>query len=105
MRAVTFAGVRRVLVADVADPTLVEPTDAVIELELAGLCGSDLHPYEGREVGIDVGTTMGHELTGRLIEVGSDVRSFRAGDAVMSPFSTSCGACGPCSRGLSARCT
>jgi len=104
MKAATFQGVRRVAVTEKAEPRLRDPGDALVAVELAGLCGSDLHPYRGREVGLDPGTTLGHELTGRVVEVGEAVRWFRPGDAVMSPFTTVCGTCGPCRRGLSARC-
>lgn len=104
MKAATFQGVGSVAVRDKPQPRIVAPGDVLVRVELAGLCGSDLHPYRGREVGLDVGTTMGHELTGRVVEVGTGVRRFRVGDAIMSPFTTSCGVCGPCRRGLSARC-
>lgn len=104
MRAVTFAGVRRVAVVEKPEPSPIAATDAVVEVELAGLCGSDLHPYRGHEVGIEAGTTMGHEFTGRVVALGQGVRGLQEGDPVVSPFSTSCGACGPCRRGLSSRC-
>lgn len=104
MRAVTFAGIRSVAVVDRPPPEVVDPHDAVVEVELAAICGSDLHPYEGRERGLDVGATMGHELTGRVVAVGDAVTGVAPGDAVMSPFSTSCGACATCRRGLSSRC-
>jgi len=105
MRAVTFTGLRAVDVVDRPSPELVDPSDAIVEVELAGICGSDLHPYEGRERGLDLGTTMGHELTGRVVAVGDEVVTLAPGDAVMSPFSTSCGVCPSCRRGLSARCS
>lgn len=105
MKAATFGGIERTVFREKPEPEIVEPTDAIVEVEIAGLCGSDLHPWSGRERGMDPGTTMGHELTGRVIAAGSDVRGFRPGDLVLSPFSTSCGVCGPCARGLSARCT
>lgn len=104
MQAATFQGVRQVRVLDKPEPQVLDPGDAVVEVELAGLCGSDLHPYRGNEVGIEAGTTMGHEFTGRVVEIGSAVRRIRPGDRVLSPFSTACGVCGPCRRGLSSRC-
>src|SRR5512147_2893976 len=104
MRACTFRGILDAAVVEKAEPVLVDPSDAVVRIELCGLCGSDLHPWSGREKGLDPGTTMGHEFTGRVVAAGDAVRRFRPGDAVMSPFSTSCGSCGPCGRGLSARC-
>ncbi len=105
MRAATFQGIERIAVIEKAEPSVLEPDDAIVEVEICGLCGSDLHPYSGRERGLDAGTTMGHEFTGRVVAAGAEVRRFRPGDPVLSPFSTSCGTCGPCRRGLSARCT
>jgi threonine dehydrogenase-like Zn-dependent dehydrogenase len=102
--AATFRGVRDVIVREKPEPRIETPSDVIVEVELAGLCGSDLHAYRGRELGIDAGTTLGHELTGRIIATGGAVERFRVGDAVVSPFTTSCGACGPCHRRLSARC-
>ncbi len=57
-------------------PSIVEPGDALVRVRAAGICGSDLHPYFGRERGLDVGTVMGHELLGEVVEVGADVRAF-----------------------------
>ena len=71
---------------------------------MAGICGSDLHVYHGRETGLDKGTVMGHEFVGAVVEAGSAVRRIRAGDAVVSPFTTSCGRCFYCRAGLTARC-
>jgi alcohol dehydrogenase len=88
----------------VPDPAIQDPTDAVVEVDLAGLCGSDLHPFFGRERGLDPGTIMGHEFVGRVADVGRAVRSIRPGDRVYAPFSTSCGQCMACRAGLTSRC-
>lgn len=89
---------------DVPDPRIEQPTDAVVAVEIAGLCGSDLHPFFGREQGLDPGTVMGHEFVGRVLDVGADVHSIRPGDRVYAPFSTSCGRCVMCRSGLTSRC-
>ena len=89
---------------EVTDPAIEDRADAVVEVDLAGLCGSDLHPFFGREQGLDAGTVMGHEFVGRVLDVGADVRSVRPGDRVYAPFSTSCGQCPPCRSGLTSRC-
>lgn len=104
MRAITFQGVEALAYEVVPDPVLEEPGDAIVRVTAAGLCGSDLHPYFGRERGIEVGTVMGHELVGEVVEVGSDVRELAVGDHVVAPFTTSCGACFYCELGLTARC-
>ncbi len=88
---------------DLPDPDVEQPTDAVIDVSRAGLCGSDLHPYEGRE-GARPGVVPGHEAVGEIVAVGEEVRHFSRGDRVLVCFTTSCGACGACRSGLSARC-
>ena len=54
----------------------------IVRVAVAGICGSDLHPYFGRERGLDVGTVMGHEFLGEIVEVGAGVRGFSVGDRV-----------------------
>jgi threonine dehydrogenase-like Zn-dependent dehydrogenase len=105
MKALTFQGTRRVAYESVADPRIEEPTDVIVRNRLTAICGSDLHVYRGREVGNDRGTPMGHEFVGEVVEVGSDVSSLKRGDKVVSPFTTSCGACFYCHHGLTCRCT
>jgi threonine dehydrogenase-like Zn-dependent dehydrogenase len=105
MNAITFQDVERLSFDRVPDPVLQAPTDAIVRVRAAGICGSDLHPYFGRERGLDPGTIMGHEFLGEIVEIGSDVEGFRAGDVVVAPFSTSCGSCYYCGVGLTARCT
>lgn len=104
MNAITFRGVERLSYEPVSDPRILEPTDAIVRVRAAGICGSDLHPYFGRERGLDAGTVMGHELLGEVVEAGADVTGVRVGDVVVAPFSTSCGACFYCRSGLTARC-
>jgi len=105
MRALTFQGVETVRHETVPDPRIEDPGDAIVRVECAGICGSDLHVYHGRETGLDLGTVMGHEFVGEVVDAGAEVREFTAGDRVVSPFSTNCGRCFYCKRGLTARCT
>lgn len=88
---------------DLADPTVEAPTDAVVAVAQTGLCGSDLHPYEGREA-VRFGVVPGHEVVGRVVAVGDEVTDVAVGARVVVPFTTSCGRCGPCRRRLTARC-
>ena len=104
MRAVTFHGVSKVSVEELPAPQLVDPTDVVVAVRVAAICGSDLHPYSGRETGLDRGTVMGHEFLGEVVEVGAAVARWAVGDRVVAPFTTSCGVCWYCQRGLTARC-
>ncbi|MGD8897871.1 MAG: alcohol dehydrogenase catalytic domain-containing protein, partial [Acidobacteriota bacterium] len=104
MRALTFAGRRSVRLESVAEPEIVAPSDAIVEVRLTAVCGSDLHVYHEREKGIDVGTTLGHELVGEVVEIGRSLTTLKPGDRVASPFTTSCGRCFYCARGLTCRC-
>ena len=104
MQALTFQGIARIRYESVPDPRLLHPGDAIVQVERAGLCGSDLHVYHGRDAGQDVGTIMGHELVGRIVEAGPAARRHAIGTRVVSSFSTCCGHCFFCTHGLSARC-
>ncbi|MCZ6747277.1 MAG: alcohol dehydrogenase catalytic domain-containing protein, partial [Acidobacteria bacterium] len=105
MQALTWHGREDIRLTEVPEPVLREDGDVVVEVELAGICGSDLHVYHEREKGIDPGTVMGHEFVGRVVSTGGGVRTLRPGDRVFSPFTTSCGSCWACRRGLTCRCT
>lgn len=104
MRALTYQGVRAIRHESVADPKILSDGDAIVRIERAGLCGSDLHVYHGREIGLDAGTVMGHEFVGRVVATGPSARHHAVGTRVVAPFSTCCGRCYYCQRGLSARC-
>lgn len=104
MHGVCFRSPGVVAWEEVPDPRIEHPADAVVTVEIAGLCGSDLHPFFGREQGLDPGTVMGHEFVGRVLDVGAEVRTVRPGDRVYSPFSTSCGQCVTCRSALTSRC-
>ncbi len=103
MRALVFRGPGSIELDDMPDPRTQAPTDAVVQLEAAGLCGSDLHPYLGRE-GARPGVIAGHEGVGTVVAVGDAVSRFEEGDRVIVPFTTSCGSCPQCTTGLSSRC-
>lgn len=104
MRALVFAGAGRVEHTAVRDPALEEPGDAIVRVRMAAICGSDLHVYRGLETGLDPGTVLGHEFLGEVVETGRGATRFRPGDLVVSPFTTSCGACFYCRSGLTSRC-
>jgi threonine dehydrogenase-like Zn-dependent dehydrogenase len=85
------------------DPTIVEPTDAVIRLSAACVCGSDLWPYRGIAP-IDEPTPMGHEYVGVVEEVGSEVRSIKPGQSVVGSFFASDNTCEICRSGYQSSC-
>ena len=104
MKALTWHGKRDVRIDEVPDPTIEEPTDAIIEVTSTAICGSDLHLYELFGPFMDEGDILGHEPMGIVREVGSDVTRIKPGDRVVIPFNISCGTCWMCSAGLQSQC-
>ncbi|AIY18035.1 Zn-dependent alcohol dehydrogenase [Pimelobacter simplex] len=104
MRAATWHGVRDIRVEEVPDPTIVEPTDAIIRVTTTGLCGSDLHLYEPLAPFMTPGDIVGHEPMGIVEEVGPAVTKLAVGDRVVVPFNISCGDCWMCGQGLHSQC-
>lgn len=104
MKALTWHGKRDVRIDDVADPTIQEPTDAIIKVTSTAICGSDLHLYELFGPFIDEGDVLGHEPMGIVEEVGSEVTHIKPGDRVVVPFNISCGHCWMCTNDLQSQC-
>jgi threonine dehydrogenase-like Zn-dependent dehydrogenase len=92
-----------VRVEDVPDAAIVEPTDAILRVTRACICGSDLHPYHQMERS-ETGRPMGHEAIGVVEDVGAGVRSIKQGDLVVMPFAFSDGTCAFCREGLHTAC-
>ena len=103
MRAVVFGGDGAVEIADRPAPVIEEPGDAILRVQRAGICGSDLHFFHGKAP-MDPGTIMGHEAVGIVEQVGADVRSVRPGDRVVTSFHIACGACWFCRSGRTGLC-
>jgi len=104
VKAVTWQGIESVAVSDVPEPTIQNPTDAIVEVTSTAICGSDLHLYKVLAPYLTPGDIIGHEFMGIVRAVGSDVGHIRPGDRVVIPFTVSCGHCWMCSRGLYAQC-
>jgi len=104
MRAVTWQGKRSVSVEEVPDPQIQEPTDAIIKVTTACICGSDLHLYEPLAPFMGAGDVLGHETMGVVQEVGGQTGDLRVGDRVVIPFQIACGHCWMCTRGLPTQC-
>ncbi|MFF3623255.1 alcohol dehydrogenase catalytic domain-containing protein [Streptomyces sp. NPDC002467] len=98
MKAVFFQGPFDVAVQDVPDPRIDGPPDAIIRVTTANICGSDLHPYEGRAP-LDEGMVLGHENMGVVVKTGQGVERISVGDRVSVPFNVSCGTCRNCNDG------
>ena len=104
MKALTYHGQRDVRVDNVPDPTIQEPTDALIRVTSTAICGSDLHLYEVLGMFLDEGDILGHEPMGIVEEVGAAVDHIKPGDRVVIPFNIACGHCYMCDKHLFAQC-
>jgi threonine dehydrogenase-like Zn-dependent dehydrogenase len=104
MKAVVWHGKRDVRVDTVDDPSIQEPTDAIVRITSTGICGSDLHLYEVMTPFMTEGDILGHEPMGIVEEVGSAVNGLAAGDRVVMPFQISCGHCYMCDLQLYTQC-
>ena len=103
MRGTVMYAAGDVRIENVADPTIEEPTDAVIRVTSASICGSDLWPYKTLQPS-DGARVMGHEAIGVVEEIGSAVRTVKIGDVVVMPFAFSDGNCLFCEEGLQTEC-
>jgi len=104
MKAVVWHGNEDVRVDEVPDPSIQQPTDAIIRVTSSGICGSDLHLYGVLGMFMEEGDILGHEPMGIVEEVGSEVTDIEAGDRVVIPFNIVCGHCWMCDQGLFAQC-
>jgi len=105
MRATVMHKARDVRIENVPDAKIREPTDAVIRITRACICGSDLWPYNDLQLDSEGGgRRMGHEAIGIVEDVGSDVRRVRRGQLVVMPFAYSDGSCMFCEEGLNTSC-
>ncbi|HEX9300125.1 MAG TPA: alcohol dehydrogenase catalytic domain-containing protein [Actinomycetota bacterium] len=103
MRAVVFADGGRVRVADVPEPIVERPTDAIVRVTRTAICGTDLHFLHGKAP-IEPGAVLGHEAVGVVESVGDDVTGVRPGDRVVVSFHIACGSCWFCRRGETSLC-
>jgi len=104
MKAVVWHGEGDVRLDTIDDPSIVEPTDAIVKITRSAICGTDLHFVRGTMGPMDEGTVLGHEAVGVVQEVGRGVRGFSPGDRVIVNSTVSCGACAQCRAGHTAQC-
>ncbi|MFT3862905.1 MAG: zinc-dependent alcohol dehydrogenase family protein [Solirubrobacterales bacterium] len=103
MRAAVMHASHDVRIENVPDAALEDPTDAIVRVTRASICGSDLWPFASMEPS-EAGQSMGHEAIGVVEEVGPEVRSLTPGDFVVMPFAFSDGTCEFCRDGLQTEC-
>jgi alcohol dehydrogenase len=105
MKALVFHGPGQRSWEDVPEPKIEEPTDAIVRIDSATICGTDLHILKGDVPEVTPGTILGHEAVGTVVETGTAVTTLRAGDRVLVSCITSCGRCRFCKEGHYGLCT
>lgn len=104
MKAVVFHGIGDIRLDNVPEPTIQEPTDAIVRLTSSAICGTDLHMIRGTMSGMKPGTILGHEGVGVVEEIGPGVRNLNVGDRVVIPSTIGCGTCSYCRSGCYSQC-
>lgn len=104
MKALCWYGKHDVRVETIPDPQILNPHDAIIQVTLTAICGSDLHIYNGYIPGMQAGDILGHEFMGTVVEVGSKITNLKPGDRVVVPFTICCGQCFYCASDLWSLC-
>ena len=105
MKALVYHGPGQRAWEDVPDPTIQEPTDAIVRIDSSTICGTDLHILKGDVPAVKPGTILGHEAVGTVVEIGSAVTTLEPGDRVLVSCITSCGRCRFCKEGRYGLCT
>ncbi|GHO87001.1 zinc-binding dehydrogenase [Dictyobacter formicarum] len=103
MQAAIFRGAFDIQVEQISDAAILEPTDAVVQITHACICGTDLWPYRGQGP-YQPGWQIGHEWMGLVMDVGSQVRTIKRGDRVIASFDFCDGTCEFCQKGLDSAC-
>ncbi|GAA5509011.1 zinc-dependent alcohol dehydrogenase [Novipirellula caenicola] len=104
MKALCWHGRHDVRVDNVDDPKIEDPRDVIVKITSSGICGSDLHLYNGYMPTMKAGDIIGHEPMGEIVELGNAITKFKKGDRVVVPFTISCGSCFFCQRNLYSLC-
>jgi threonine dehydrogenase-like Zn-dependent dehydrogenase len=104
MRALCWEGVNDLRVQTVADPTIVNPKDAIVKVRLSTTCGSDLHFIDGYLPTMSQGDVIGHEFMGEIVAVGPGVEKRQVGDRVVVPSFIGCGECWYCAHDMWSLC-
>lgn len=104
MKAVTYQGIKNIVVKDVPDPKIMKPDDMIVKLTRTAICGSDLHLIHGMIPNLQEDYIIGHEPMGIVEEVGPGVTKLKKGDRVIIPFTIACGECYYCKNQLESQC-
>jgi alcohol dehydrogenase len=104
MQALVYHGLGEKEWESKSDPTIEQPTDAIVEIDTTTICGTDLHILKGDVPAVTDGRTLGHEAVGTVVETGSGVEDIQQGDKVLVSCISACGRCKYCRRGLQSQC-
>src|SRR5215213_8879877 len=104
MKATCWKGPNTVEVEEVPDPKIINARDAIVKITSTAICGSDLHLLQAYVPAMMPGDVLGHEFMGEVVEVGSQVKTLKAGDRVVVPFPIACGVCSACQKGMYSLC-
>jgi alcohol dehydrogenase len=104
VKAVVLRAPGDVGVEEIADPSILEPDDAIVAVRATAICGADLFPFHGMTPGFEPGTVLGHEFAGEVVEAGSGVQTIRAGQRVVNASMISDGTCAACRAGRVTQC-
>jgi alcohol dehydrogenase len=105
MKALVYHGPGQRTWETVPDPTLQDPTDAIVRIDTSTICGTDLHILNGDVPAVEPGRILGHEAVGTVVEIGDAVTTLEPGDRVLVSCITSCGRCRFCKEGRYGLCT
>ena len=104
MKGLVYHGVGQKSWEDVPDPTILKPTDAIVQIDTTTICGTDLHILRGDVPTVTDGRVLGHEGVGTVREVGSSVQNLAVGDRVILSCMHGCGVCSYCRIGMPSHC-
>jgi alcohol dehydrogenase len=104
MKAMVYGGPGQRSWTDVGDPKIVDPRDAIIQVDAVTICGTDLHILGGDVPEVTPGRVLGHEAVGTVVDIGSGVTGLAAGDRVLASCISACGVCRYCRQGAYGQC-
>jgi alcohol dehydrogenase len=104
MRALVYHGPGSKNWEEVADPTIVDDTDAIVQVDAVTICGTDLHILKGDVPAVTDGRILGHEAVGTVVQVGTGVKNVQPGDRVLVSCISACGRCRYCRDGSYGQC-
>src|SRR5699024_371616 len=104
MKALVYHGPGQKAWEEVPDPTILEATDVIVQVDTSTICGTDLHILKGDVPAVEAGRILGHEGVGTVTEVGAAVNNLAVGDRVIISAVSSCGSCSYCQQRLPSHC-